>query len=153
MSIGVRFLASDAEAEFHWHASPTTGKPTLIIMSPGQAHGQFKAATRTTNGTTIIVAPRPGLALAITDILISGEKQANSDVTIQFTDGTNTVIIVVADQVDATPTLGAGLQSYFYGWQDARVEMVTSGAGDATVTIGYIHTRSELTFAEWDALR
>lgn len=151
--LNVRWLASGGNKEFHHVPSPSTGLPTLVILTPAQAHGQFKSSTRTTAGTTIIVEPRPGLSLAVTDILLSGEKQPNSDLTIQFTDGTNTVIIFVSNQVDVPPSVDANLTSYFYGWTDARIEMITSGTGDATVTIGYIHTQRDLTFSEWDALR
>lgn len=153
MTIDTRLIARGTNEEFHHVMSPVTREPTLVVMSPAQAHGLFKAATLTTANTAIIVSPRPGLSLAVTDIIISGEKQAGSDVTVQFTDGADTEIMVIANQVDAPPSLGGNMQSYFYGWKDARVEMVTSGAGDATVTIGYIHTKKALTFAEWDALR
>jgi len=122
-------------------------------MSPAQAHGHWRAATRTTAGTTTIVPLKPGFAIVITDILISGEKQASSDVTIQFTDGTNTEVVVVADQADAVPTLVANLQAWFRGWKDARIELITSGAGDATATIGYIFEKNPQTYAEWDAER
>lgn len=148
-----RTLASGTEKEFHHFPSPFTGEPVIITMSPAQAHGHFKVATRTTAGTTIIVAPKPGLSIWVTDILISGEKQAGSDVTVQFTDGTDTEIIVISNQVDARPTLAGNLQAYFRGWQDARIEMITGGSGDATVTIGYLHSVDSPTFAEWNAER
>ena len=154
MTLKVRLVAVGGNRELHYEENPySEGGPVLVIMTPAQAHGHFQPATRTTLGTTIIVAPRPGRSLAITDILISGEKQAGSDVTVQFTDGVNTEIIVVTDQVDASPTLPGNLTSYFRGWKDARVEMVTGGAGDATVTIGYIHSREALTYDEWDSER
>ena len=153
MSIKTRAIAAGTNKEFHHHESPTTGTPTLVVMSPGQAHGLFKTNTLTSADTAIIVQPRPGLSLAVTDILISGEKQAGSTVTVQFTDGADTVIMFIAHQVTVPPSVNVNLASYFYGWKDARVEMITSGAADATVTIGYIHTVGVLTFAEWDALR
>lgn len=151
--IKVKLTARGSNAELHYVSSPFTNEPTLVVISPAQAHGQFKSATRTTTGTTIIVTPRPGLSIAVTDILISGEKQPGSDVTLQFTDGVDTVIMFIANQVDVPPSVNSNLTSYFYGWADARIEMITGGSGDATVTIGYIHTNKELTFAEWDALR
>ena len=151
--ISVRLLGRGGSEELHVVPSPATKEPTLVVQSPAQAHGLFKTATRTTTGTTIVVAPRSGLSLAVTDIIISGEKQAGSDITVQFTDGTDTVIMVIIDQVDSSPNLSMNLSSYFYGWADARVEVVTGGAGDATVTIGYIHVKDDLTFSEWDAKR
>lgn len=153
MSIGVRLLARGSEKEFHHFPSPFGREPVLIVMSPAQAHGQFKRATLTAANTAIIVQPRAGQSIWVTDILISGEKQAGSSVTVQFTDGSNTEIMVIGDQVDASPTMAANLQAYFRGWKDARVEMVTAGAGDATVTIGYIHSVDALTYSDWSAQR
>ncbi len=148
-----RALARGTSKEFHHHAGPFNGQPVQIIMSPAQAHGHFKAATLTSANTAIIVQPKPGLAIWVTDILISGEKQAGSDVIVQFTDGSDTVIMFQAFQVTTPPSVNAGLQAYFRGWKDARVEMVTSGAADATVTIGYVHALEAPSFSEWDAER
>ncbi len=148
-----RTLASGTEKEFHWHESPTTGLPTYITMSPAQAHGHFKTATLTSANTVIIVQPKPGLSVWVTDIIVTGESQASSTATIQFTDGSDTVIMIVAFQVKEPPQVNANLQAYFKGWKDARVELVTSGAADATATIGYIHSVDAPSFAEWDAER
>lgn len=153
MSISVRLVARGGEAELHFWPSPGTNEPTLVVLTPGQAHGHFKTATRTTAGTTIIVQPKPGLSIQVTDIIVSGEKQAGSSVSVQFTDGGDTEVMIKVDQVDSSPNLAPNLQSYFRGWKDARVEIVTAGAGDGTVTVGYIHSNAALTYAEWDAER
>jgi len=153
MPLGVRLLGRGGSEELHTVRSKFVDEPVLVTMTPAQAHGRFKAATLTSANTSIIVQPRPGLSILVTDIIVSGEKQASSDITVQFTDGSDTVIMVVVDQVDSSPNLSMNLTSYFSGWKDARVEMVTSGAGDATVTIGYIHSKDALTFGEWDSLR
>ena len=153
MTIGVRLIAAGGELEFHHFQGPHTREPVLVVMSPGQAHVHFKAATRTTAGTTIIVQPREGQSIWVSDILVSGEKQAGSSITVQFTDGVNTEVMVIVDQVDAAPNFPANLNSYFRGWKDARIEIVTAGAGDGTVTIGYIHTQEALEFDVWDAER
>ena len=151
MTIGVRLIAAGGELEFHHFPGPHTREPVLIVMSPAQAHGLFKAVTRTTAGTTIVVQPKQGQSVWITDILISGEKQAGSDATLQFTDGVDTKVIFISNQVDVPPAVNAGLQSYLKGWKDARIELVTGGAGDATVTIGYLHSALALNFSQWDA--
>jgi len=39
------------------------------------------------------------------------------------------------------------------GWKDARVELVTDGAADATLTVFYTKLRQSIEFLEWDALR
>ncbi len=153
MTVNARLIARGGSEELHIVRSRFVDEPVLVTISPAQAHGLFKAATLASANTSIIVQPRPGRAIIVTDIIVSGEKQASSDITVQFTDGSDTVIMVVVDQVDSSPNLAMNLTAYFSGWADARVEMVTSGAGDATVTIGYIHSDSRLTFSEWDALR
>ena len=125
----------------------------LLTVSPRLVFGTFKAVTRTTAGTTEVTRPDPGGSIIITWIAVSGERQAGSDVTIQFTDGTNNVNLMVIDQVDAPPNLTLAFSSRVQGWQDGRVDMITSGAGDATVAIGYIKIPKSMPFAEWDALR
>ncbi len=148
-----RWLARGTEEEFHWRPSPSTKEPVLIIMTPAQAHGHFKTVTNTTAGTTIIVQPRPGLTVWVTDVLITGEKQAGSDAIVQFTDGVQTEIIAQAFQVTVPPSLSGNLQTYFRGWKDARIELITSGTADAVATIGYIHSTDSPTYSEWDAER
>ena len=151
--IFTRALARGTEQEFHWQPSPVTEEPVQIIMTPAQAHGHFKTASLTAANTVIIVQPKPGLSIWVTDVLVTGESQASSTATIQFTDGSNTEIIIVAFQVKTPPQMNANLQTYFRGWKDARVELVTSGAADATATIGYIHSLAAPSFSEWNAER
>ncbi len=153
MTVNVRLLAAGGDEEFHHFPGPHTNEPVFIVMTPSEAHGHFKTATRTTTGTTIIVQPKEGQAIWISDIIVSGEKQTGSNITVQFTDGTNTEIIAIVDQVDAAPNLSMNLSSYFRGWVDARIELITGGAGDGTVTIGYIHAHEALKFDVWDAER
>ena len=154
MSIPVRLIAAGGDLEFHHHPSPQApNEPVVVVYTPAQAHGHFKTVTRTTIGTTIIVQPREGQAIWISDIIVSGEKQAGSSIKVQFTDGVNTEVIVIVDQVDAAPNLSPNLNSYFRGWKDARIEIVTGGAGDGTVSIGYIHAQEALAFDVWDAER
>ena len=153
MTIGVRLIAAGGDLEFHHFPGPATEEPVLIVMSPAEAHGHFQSATLTAANTSIVVQPKPGKSIWITDIIVSGEKQASSDITVQFTDGSDTEVIVVIDQVDSSPNLAMNLKAYFRGWKDARVEMVTSGAGDATVTIGYIHSADAPAYDEWAAKR
>lgn len=148
-----RVLARGTEQEMHWMPSPVTGEPVQIMMSPAQAHGHFKTTTLTSANTAIIASPKPGLALWITDLLVTGESQAGSTATIQFTDGTATEIVVVAFQVKTPPQVAFNSQTYFRGWKDARIELVTSGAADATATVGYIHSTQAPSYAEWDAAR
>jgi hypothetical protein len=133
---------------------PMSGAPNMLGMATlAHAHGVFKAATRTDAGTTILTTPILNQSIILTDMIISGEKQAGSVVTVRFTDGTNTVNIFVASQVDAPPQIAIPFAGRWQGWRNARLEMVTSGAGDATVAVGYMNVPEGLTFEEWDALR
>ena len=126
---------------------------TLITASIGVIAGTFKAATRTTAGTTQITVPDPGGSIIVTWIAISGEKQPGSSVEVRFTDGVDTVTIMLISQVDAPPNLAIPFPSRVQGWKNARIDMITSGTGDATVSIGYIKIPSGIPFPEWDALR
>jgi len=125
----------------------------LVTASPASIHGTFKSATRTGAGTTQLVLPRANGSLLITDILISGEKQAGSTAEVRFTDGTNTVTVFLASQVDAPPSFAHSFHGRLQGWRDARIDFITSGAGDATLLVCYTKVPEGLLFAEWDALR
>ena len=154
MTLRVKLLAAGGQEELHYEENPfAINGPVLITMTPAQVHGHFNSGTLEDAGTIILVEPKPGRSIAISDIIVSGEKQPNSTVLVQFTDGVNTKIIFLASQVDAPPVGPGPLNSYFHGWKDARVEMITSGTGDATVTIGYLHSNELKPFAEWDAER
>ena len=131
----------------------TGGNIGLVTTNVGGVFGTFKAATRTTTGTTTIATPDPLGSIIVTWIAVSGEKQAGSSVEVRFTDGTNDVTLVLISQVDAPPNLAIPLPSRVQGWRDAKIDMITSGAGDATVSIGYIKIPEGIPFAEWDALR
>lgn len=126
----------------------------LLTTTPEKQYAHFKAATRTTAGTTVVVQPTSGEAVALTDILISGEKKAGT-LTIQFTDGTNTINIIVVPLTDAPANYAVPFVGRWAGWRDARVSMVTDAVANITVAVGYIKIGSEntLSYAEWDAAR
>lgn len=133
---------------------PVEGNSLIpVVISPPQVHGTFKSATRTTTGTTMITDPSPGGSIILTDLLISGEKQAGSSTEVRFTDGSNTITIFLASAVDAPPNFAHTFAGRFQGWRDARIDMVTVGSGDATITVGYMKIASSLIFEEWDGLR
>jgi hypothetical protein len=128
-------------------------RPSLSVTNHHQLHGTFKSITRTSAGTTTIVTPPENGSLLLTDLLISGEKQASSTTEVRFTDGTETVTIFLASQVDAPPAFAHTFGGRFQGWQDARIDVITSGAGDATVTLGYVKAPTGLPYVEWDSYR
>jgi len=75
-------------------------------------------------------------------------------VEVRFTDGTNTVSLYgPASQVDFPVQIAHGFVGRCQGWRDARIDVVTVGTADATVTICYTKIPTSLPFKEWDALR
>jgi hypothetical protein len=126
----------------------------LMATTPSKEYSVFKSGTRTTDGTTIIVQPRSGEAIALTDLLVSAAKVAGN-LTIRFTDGTQTVNLYIIPLTDAPASFGMPFAGRWMGWRDARIEMVTSINGAAIVSVGYTRVPSEytLSYAEWDAAR
>lgn len=124
-----------------------------VFSSEPEAYGAFKAVNRTAGGTTTITSPDDLGAIVVTDIIISAKKSANSDVTVQFNDGVNTIILFLADSINSDFNIAIPLKGLFRGWQDADLELVTTNLVVATVTAGYMKVPNGLPFAEWDALR
>ena len=145
----------DGIQRLHTGDGLTTDSPILAVSEEARLYGAFRSKTRTTAGTTAVITPISGGSLILTDLLISGEKQATSSVEVRFTDGSNTVTVFLVSQSDAPASLAHSFAGRFHGWKDARVDMITTGAGDATVTIGYykINGSRTLPFEAWDALR
>ncbi len=158
MSVDIRALArghrQSVTKEPHFVASQFHPEEIVPVFTSGpQRHGVFKAVNRTSAGTTTITTPDDQGAIVVTDIIISAKKAATSDVKIQFDDGSNTVIIFLADSINSDFNLTIPLVGLFRGWQDADLELVTTGNVVATVTCGYMKVPDGLLFAEWDALR
>ena len=126
----------------------------LLTTTPDKLYSHFKAVTSTTATTTVIAQPTSGEAIALTDLIISGEKKAGT-LTLQFTDGVNTINIAVFDLTDAPANLGIPLSGRWAGWRDARLSMVTSVIANITLSVGYVKIDSKhtLSYAEWDAAR
>ena len=128
--------------------------PSVMVVAPvAGVHGTFTSQTRTGAGTSTLTTPVTGGSLILTDLLISGEKQAGSSVEVRFTDGSATETIFLISQVDVPAQVAIPFAGRFQGWRNARVDMITAGTADATVTIGYTKLPVGLVFAEWDALR
>lgn len=137
----------------------TVGPHThLVVEDHSRVATQFKAVTHSTATTTVVVAPRAGGAIVLTDIVVSGEKHQGAGqgvITIAFTDGSDTVNIIVVDNTDAPVNLAIPFAGRWRGWLDARIDFTTSQANDVTVSVGYYHLQGEgvLSFADWDAER
>lgn len=130
-----------------------TGDKTLITETHSAIKGVFKAVTRTTAGTTTITAPRIGGSIHITDLIMTTDKTALSDVTVRFTDGSDTVNVIVADSTNNTVNIAIAFTGLWRGWKDARLEVVTVADVTATVAVGYVLHDDGIPFTEWDDLR
>ena len=125
----------------------------LITSNRPQQYGVFKSAT-VTNTTITLVSPLTDGAISLTDLIISSEKQTGGVVTVQFFDGTNTVLIASAE-ADSPIGFASNFAGRWDGWKDAYIQVDVSAAFNATVSIGYFKLQPEETlgFAAWDALR
>jgi len=138
------------------HTETVGGNTHLIVEEHARVNTQFKSTTFTSDGTITVVTPPPGTAIVFTDFLISAKKFSAGNVSIRFTDGTDTVDIFVQDATDAPVFLAFSPQGRWRGWKDAQIDVVVVGADtDPTVAIGYYFIRGEgvLSFADWDAER
>lgn len=135
----------------------TIGKHThLVTEDHSRVSTQFKAATITSASTATVVAPPAGNALVLTDLIVSAEKVAGGSITVQFTDGTNTIVIFKASLVDAPVAIAMPFAGRWRGWKDAKIDMVGVGTNiDADVSIGYYFIKGAgvLAFNQWDKLR
>ena len=131
------------------------GKPVLSTTTYGKQNGRFKAAQRTSAGTTIIAQPSGNDAISLTDMIITTDKVNLATMTVQITDGANTVILAAATVTDSPCNIAIPFQGNWTGWQAAHIDLVTVGNVKATVSIGYykIPADKALPFAAWDALR
>ncbi len=128
----------------------------LVVEDHSRVGSHFKVANTTAAATTIIVSPRPGAAIVVTDVVANQDKVASGKMTLQFTDGSDTEIFVVADTADAPAIIAHSFGGRMRGWKDARVEMISAGTNPTTsCTITYYHLSGEgvLSFADWDAQR
>jgi len=131
------------------------GHGTLAATNPCQLLGTFKSATHAAAGTTAIVTPNGGGSMLVTDILVTSEKKQAGTITIAFTDGTNTINILVFNTNDAPVQFAASVAGRFPGWKDARIDLVTVEDFDVTATVGYvkISAKDSLSYSDWDAIR
>ena len=129
----------------------------LITENHARVATKFKSVSHTTAATTAITTPKPGGAIVMTDILVSGEKISGGIITVQFNDGSNQVVITKNHVTDGPVNMAHGFEGLSLGWKDAFIEMVTSTMNqDATVTIWYYFVRDAvrvLAFADWNTER
>jgi len=153
--IGDESTGDQAHVYNTFNATPSLSErgQALGVTDPNKVFGQFKAANRTTAGTTTVVEPLLDGSISITDLIISADKVNGATVTVRFTDGTNTINIYRGVTTDAPINVALSIAGRFRGWRDARIELVTTNAVDASVTLGYLKYADSVPFARWDKLR
>ena len=132
----------------------------LVTSTVAKAIGHFFAVTRTSAGTTAICTPTGSGGIVLTDLIITSDKVNAATVTVQFTDGVNTVVIATAHVTDAPCNIAIPIAGRWEGWQGARIDVVTVGVVTVgvvktTVSCGYykISENVAVPYAEWNARR
>ena len=128
----------------------------LVTEDHSRVATQFRTVANTGAETQIAVTPPKGTAIVITDVILGAEKAASGSVTVQFTDGSDTVIVFKISTVQNPVSLHIPFAGRWRGWQNARIDVVTAGGNsDSDVSIGYYIIRGEgvLSFTDWDAQR
>jgi len=131
------------------------GNKVLISQTHAQVEGKFKAKTLTAAGTVIVAEPDTDGCLVLTDLILTSDKTQSAIITVQFTDGTNTIPIMVADMTDAPVNLATSFAGKWEGWRDARIELVITGGVNPTATLaaGYYKLHDSKLYDDWDAQR
>ena len=120
MGIGVYIEDEETGGQAHVQDSfsqelrPQNGGKALTVINPQAVFGQFIAANRTSAGTTIVLAPVIAGSLVVTDLIISADKVNSGSVILQFTDGTETVVLYKGITTDA-PINGTSIRKLSSG--------------------------------------
>ena len=152
--IKVRLIGAGGDSDLHTVPSKfVKNSDTLVVVQPSFAHGVFKSVTHSVAGTSTIVAPNPGGRIVLTDIIVTSDKTANSDITVKFIEGSDSVDIIKADSANAPVNIAIPFSGNWEGWKDAVLQLVTVADVACTVAVGYMKLTTGLAFAEWDGLR
>lgn len=154
--MGVKAFLYDKVLDIPLHTETVGGHTHLVIEDHSRVATNYKFASHSGATTTAVVTPRPGGAIVIVDLIISGEKRTNATIVVRFTDGTDTAGIISPVVNDAPVNLHIPFAGRFRGWKNARLEFITDTNNQVgTITVGYYHLRGAgvLSFADWDALR
>ena len=98
----------------------------LVMTTVAGTHGLFKSVTRTTAGTSIVTAPTPSGAIVLTDLIVTTDKTNATSVTVQFTNGIDTIVIMTGDSTNAPVNVAISFTGRIAGWKDARLEVITT---------------------------
>ena len=132
-----------------------TDEECLLVETYAGINGNFKAVTRTGAGTSTLASVEGNDAIVLTDLIVTTDKVNGATVTVQFTDGTNTIAILVAHATDAPCNIAIPFGGHWQGWQGARIDVVTVAAVKTTVSCGYFRIPEDkaLAYDAWDARR
>ena len=130
--------------------------PTRITESLRTLAAHWKAPAITTATTTTAVEAIPNQSIMLTDlIIILSKKVAAATIVVQFSDGTNTEILLTFDAATASFQFDHSFQGGLRGWEDADLQIVTDQATTLTVLVGYVHisTQSTKSYSVWNSER
>jgi hypothetical protein len=126
---------------------------SLMTDSALRMYGQFTGASVVAAGTTNLVRPVVGGAVALSDLVISGDRTNAASILVQLTDGANTIPVVGFNLTDGPIAIHIPFNGRWHGWLDARLELVVVGNPVVTVSVGYVKLDTGLSYTEWDARR
>ena len=153
--IKTNLIESGSGRSLHTFLDPSN-HPTLVVSDYALLHGTFTAVTLTGAATQTIVEARSKEGIVLTDLIIASEKSTGGKISIQFTDGVNTINILQMTAVNQQVNMAIPFRGNWAGWQGCDIKVVTTGVNiDGSVSVGYFRTPEEttLTFADWDARR
>lgn len=129
------------------------GNPTLATTDCYVSKTRFKSETRIGAGTSTITSPATDGALLLTDIIISTDRVASSQLTVLFDDGTHQINIYDGYANDAPINIALGFHGGWTGWKDAVLKMTTVASIKAMVAVGYIKIPNGIEYEVWDPMR
>jgi len=129
------------------------GHPNIAVSDHYVCKTRFKAITRVAAGTETITSPTTDGALLLTDLIISTDKVANSQLTVFFDCGTHQINIYDGYANDAPINFAANFHGGWTGWKNAAMKITTVSIIKATVAVGYIKIPEGLEYKEWNAMR
>lgn len=129
--------------------------PVIVTTTYGAHRGNFVAETRSSAGTTAVIDASGNDGIVLTDLILTTDKVQSATVTVNITDGVNTVAVVATDVSDAPCNIAIAFAGHWQTWQGARVDLVTVNAVTTTLALGYFRILEDttLSYAAWNALR
>ena len=131
------------------------GQSVLVVESLSKLNAKWQSVVNTGVETKSVVTPIPDESILLTDLIISSSKKvATSTITVQFSDGVNTEILMTTEGASAPIEFSHAFVGGLTGWKDAILQAVTDQAAmNVTTLIGYIKISEALTktYDEWVA--